>query len=38
MITKGIQTALIFLQILSTNILKKCMEISQENLYVDIET
>ena len=27
---------LIFYQILSTNFLRKCMEISLENLYVDI--
>ena len=30
------ETALIFKQILSTNSLRKCMEISLENLYVDI--
>ena len=30
------ETALILKQILSTNSLRKCMEISLENLYVDI--
>ena len=29
------ETALIFKQILSTNYLRKCIEISLENLYVD---
>ena len=33
-ITKG-ENALIFYQILPTNSLRKCMEISSENLYVD---
>ena len=31
-----VKKALIFYQILSTNSLRKCMEISLENLYVDI--
>ena len=31
------ENALIFYQILSTNSLRKCMEITQENLGVDIE-
>ena len=30
------ENALIFYQILSTNSWRKCMEISQENLYLDI--
>ena len=34
MITKG--KIVIFYQILSTNPVRKCMEISLENLYVDI--
>ena len=32
------ENALIFYQILSTNSLRKCIEISLENLYVDIGT
>ena len=36
MITKR-ENALIFYQILSTTSLKKCIEISLENCYVDIE-
>ena len=31
-----LENALIFYQILSINSLRKCMEISLENLYVDI--
>ena len=30
------ENALIYYQILSTNSVRKCMEISQENLYVDL--
>ena len=30
------ENALIFKQILSTNSFKKCMEISLENLYLDV--
>ena len=36
MITKEKVGALIFRQILSTHSLRKCIEISLENLYVDI--
>ena len=32
------EIALIFKQILLTDTVRKCMEISQENLYVDIRT
>ena len=35
MITQEKMPQVIFYQILSTNLLKKCMEISLENLYVD---
>ena len=37
MISKENINALIFLPFLLTNSLKKCLEISVENLYVDIE-
>ena len=33
-----IKNALIYYQILSTNSLRKCIEISLENLYVDTDT
>ena len=33
-----IRNALIYYQILSTNSLRKCIEISLENLYVDTDT